>query len=503
MQLRKNTKAFKTILDIVTRCRDRPDRENLIRLYITKAGDSVRERISVEAMDDQAGVFYEMNYDAVLTKLQSPNHQLQSSDDVPGIYFFHSTSNKAWDETPFEFDEVISKEFGVLPDLPIVRKKEKVDKFVFPAKKTTGDRKPDTTLKDTAKPTPDTRDESKPVSKSKSASKVKEAKLSAKDSSEQNAPSGEVPRAPKQPDYHLRHKIAFTKLDRIVFRQAQLNKKHVLDYYDKVAGHILPYLKDRPVAIQLQQTTGRTVDVAGLDALAKNNIEIPEWLERPPGTKGKPAPDVLLCNDKEHLLFYVEAGSLSFNVTSSRIKSIGLPDYIIIGIESPDAAIAKAAHAAVAVKEILSGLKLPSFIKADGLSALHVYVPLETNSDFETARAIGEYICKLVRLKLPDLVLFKGMENYNYGKVSLDYQINEEWKFSIAPYSLVSGEAPTVATPLLWEEINKDVRAEGFNHETILKRLSQTGDPFESLFKKRVNANETLLRLHQNYSFLF
>src|SRR5687768_4863529 len=123
MLIRKNTKAFKTIIAIITACHDRPDREKLIRLYITKAGHSIKDRISVEGIEKEAGPFYEMNYQTVLNSLKSTNHQLYQSDDVPGIYFFHTTSNKAWDETPFELDEAIKKEFAALPELPIARKK--------------------------------------------------------------------------------------------------------------------------------------------------------------------------------------------------------------------------------------------------------------------------------------------------------------------------------------------------------------------------------------------
>src|SRR5688500_19549625 len=112
-------------------CRDRPDRKQQIRQYITKAGDTIHERINVEGIQGEAGLFYEMNYQAVLGKLQSSNHQLLQSDDIPGIYFFHSSSNKAWDETPFEFDEAIKREFASLPELPVTRKKEKAEKFTF------------------------------------------------------------------------------------------------------------------------------------------------------------------------------------------------------------------------------------------------------------------------------------------------------------------------------------------------------------------------------------
>ena len=135
MLIRKNTKAFKTILEIISACQSRADREKLIRLYITRAGHSINDRISVEGIQGDAALFYEMNYQSVLNNLQSSSHQLHISDEIPGIYFFHSSSNKVWDETPFEFDEAIKKEFSSLPELPVVRKKEKPEKFVFPTGK--------------------------------------------------------------------------------------------------------------------------------------------------------------------------------------------------------------------------------------------------------------------------------------------------------------------------------------------------------------------------------
>ena len=76
MLIRKNTKAFKTILQIVSECQSRPDREQLIRLFITRAGNTVKDRISVESIQGDAALFYEMNYQTVLNSLRSSNHQL-------------------------------------------------------------------------------------------------------------------------------------------------------------------------------------------------------------------------------------------------------------------------------------------------------------------------------------------------------------------------------------------------------------------------------------------
>lgn len=477
MQIRKNTKAFKTILEIISACQDRLDREKLIRLYITKAGHSIRDRISVEGIQAEAGLFFEMNFQAVLNNLKSPNHQLHQSDEIPGIYFFHGTSNKVWDQTPFEFDEVIIKEFASLPDLPFPRKKEKAEKFVFP--------------------TPNVKVASKPVKKEKAEIKKEPKTVETKQAAKK------IEKGPKQPDFKLKHKILFTELERIVFRQARLDKEDVLNYYNKAAEYILPYLKDKPLVIHLQSSGAKEIEYGTLEALRHKDEEIPDWIQTSKVSKDRDEESLLLCNDKEHLLFYANLGCVQFNTGHARTKFLGLPDYLLIGIESPETALGKAVDVALAAKHILSGLQLPSFVKTDGPSGLHIYIPLDSKSQAEACMNVAEYLCKLIRIRVPDFVSLKGADSLSYGKVSLDYLINEPGSSVVTPYSLVAGESAIVATPLLWEEVNEGLRLEDFNHETIFKRFKQVGDPFENIFKKKVNADALLERMNHNYSFLF
>lgn len=468
MLIRKNTKAFKTILEIFTRCQDRPDRDQLIRLYITRAGHSVHDRISVEGIQGESALFYEMNYNTILNNLQSPNHQLNVSDDIPGIYFFHSSSNKIWDETPFEFDESIKRVFNNLQELPAVRKKEKPQKFVFPTGKS----------------------EAKTISKTE---KIKAPKAPA---------SKTVETESKQPHFKLRHEVEFTALERIVFRQPKVEKKDVLDYYNQISAYMLPYLRDRVQQTRRYVGSQEVVEMSVEAMFDEHEIQVPDWIRPKQISQHKNQKRFLLSNEKEQLLFYVEVGCLEFRTSHSRIKSMGSPDYIVIAIDSPDYESTKAVDAAHRTKEILDGLKLPSFLMTDGKSGLNVYIPLDSKSRFSASREAASYICRLARLKMPDLVALKGSDESGFRKVSLDYSLNEEGKSAIAPYSLVAGESPTVATPLLWDELKDDLRPDEFTNETVFKRLKRIEDPFASLYRKKINAAELVDRLKENYDFL-
>jgi len=447
--IRKNTKAFKTIHQIIAACKDRADRNKLIRLYITKGGHSIRDRINVEGIEGESAFFYNMNYQAVMDNLSSSDRQLNMSDDIPGIYFFHSSSNKIWDETPFEFDKAIEHEFAGLPELPIVRKKEKVEKVSIPS-------------------VPSVR--STPVKKTKSKTKDT-SRVSDNDT--------------RQPTFKLRHRIHFSNLDDVVFRNPDVRKRDVLDFYDAIAETMLPHIKDRLVPNLSQQFN-----------LRRN--EIPDWI-RWVDQDGIQTP---LCNDKDHLLFFVEIGCLEFCVSHSRIKSLAYPDYAILSIDYEESDLSSGAEAARGIHDVLEGLALPSFVKTAPPSAFHVYIPLDAKSNFEHSKRMAEYICKLIKLKLRDVIVLHGIDKRDYGKIILSHELNGKDQAVLAPYSLNRSSA-VVAAPVSWDEITGNLDPDAFTLNTIQKRIKRAGDLFHATSKNKVNAKDVLKRLEQNYSFLF
>ncbi len=464
MQIRRNTKAFKTILEIFSECQSKADRQSLIRLYITRAGHSIQEKISVQGTKGEAEFFYDFSYQAVLNNLKSSTHQLYQSDETPGVYFFRNNLRMDWDETPFEFDPTVTEVFAHLPELPTTRKKEKSDEFVMP----------DVTKKP------------EPVKKEKPTKTPAKAVMF-------------VDHGPPPPDFKLKHQVTWTELDKVVYRQSKLNKRDVLNFYDQISSYLLPQLKDRPLMLRKQPESGPAQQVKNIDELPKKLLrDIPTWVQQ---TKDVDGNHQFMCNDREHLLLYVELECVQFDHSLSRKTSLEKPDFLVIGIEAASnfERLIETAHTAY---EILQGLKLPSLLKTDGKSGLHVYIPLNGASTFETSEQMAMFLCKLIRLKVPSQVAIKGTADANYGKVILDPSLNSSSIAIVAPYSLLAGNSPTVATPLDWTELDRVFSPDDFHHQSIFDRLKSNGDLFEKLTKKKVDATEQLKLLHTHYSFL-
>lgn len=464
MLIRKNTKAFKAIKEVITACSERSDRRELVRLYITRAGNSIAERIPVANIQGEADLFYDMTYDTVRTNLESPDRQLYQSDEEAGIYFFQTSSNKGWDETPFEFDPAIKPLFASLPELPAVRKKEKGSKFVFPVAKKNPAAKTD-------------KKEQLPVKKTK-----------------------QVTKSPKQPDYHLKQHIHFTQPDQVVFKHPRVTKKEVLDYYDKMADTLLPYLKDRPLSVCMI-ANGRTTEYTNLDVMAED-VTLPDWIERANPASSKESGRMIRCQDKEQLLWLVENGCIEFRYGLSRTKSLTFPDYLVIEIHSSEKKRDALIDAAHTTHTILSGLLLPSLVQTDGKTRLYIAVPLDTKSNFKASKAAGEMICRLIQLKVPHLVAIEGVEGDSYGKVALNYLFNAQSEYVVAPYSLIAGEEVMVAAPLSWDEPGQGFDPDHSDFAGLYKMLLQQADSFALPSRKKVNADELLERMKVNYSFL-
>jgi bifunctional non-homologous end joining protein LigD len=64
------------------------------------------------------------------------------------------------------------------------------------------------------------------------------------------------------------------------------------------------------------------------------------------------------------------------------------------------------------------------------------------------------------------------------GKVFVDWSQNNPAKTTVAPYSLRARDAPTVSTPLTWDEVEAG-GSPRFTSDDVLERVADMGDLFE------------------------
>jgi bifunctional non-homologous end joining protein LigD len=137
--------------------------------------------------------------------------------------------------------------------------------------------------------------------------------------------------AQPEPTTDTPDKVELTHPDRVMFPDAGLTKKDVFAYYQKIAGQLLPFLKDRPVTLE------RLPD--GLKGSAHfwqkdTPASYPSWLPRIElETQRGKAVHYALVNDEPTLLYLVNQGTLTFHVWASRVADLDRPDFVLFDLD--------------------------------------------------------------------------------------------------------------------------------------------------------------------------
>ena len=105
---------------------------------------------------------------------------------------------------------------------------------------------------------------------------------------------------------------------------------------------------------------------------------------------------------------------------------------------------------------------------------MQLYAALPGEQDSDTIRDIAREIAQdLTRLR-PELVVWKMTKSLRPGKVLLDWSQNVAAKTTITPYSLRGKDAPFVAAPRTWAEVERGAQ----RHNDVLARMAGSGDVF-------------------------
>ena len=284
-------------------------------------------------------------------------------------------------------------------------------------------------------------------------------------------------------------RLQLSNLDKVMYPATETTKGEVLNYFARVAPFLLPHLADRPVT-RIRWPHGTN----GPSFFEKNLPSgAPSWLHSVPvattGTRTQSGNDTIhypVVRDTADLTYLVNLASLELHVPQWRFDADGRPhhpDRLVIDLDpGRPAGLQECAQVALLVRERLQGIGLATAPVTSGSKGMQLYAALPGEQDSETISDIAREIAKeLTRLR-PGLVVWKMTKSLRPGKVLLDWSQNAAAKTTIAPYSLRGKEAPFVAAPRSWAEVERgadrkdDLRQLDLND--VLARLTRDGDQF-------------------------
>lgn len=289
-------------------------------------------------------------------------------------------------------------------------------------------------------------------------------------------------------------RLRLSNLDKVLYPATGTTKGEVLHYYAQVAPVLLPHLADRAV------TRIRWPNGTAEGKFFEKNLPpgAPDWLRSVTvsSTGSRGGGDTIeypIVEDVAGLTYLANLASLELHVHQWRFGRNNQPrnpDRLVVDLDpGAPAGLHECAQVALLVRDRLAELDLPAAPVTSGSKGLHLYAALPGRLNADEVRDLAKKVAQELSKARPDLVLWQMTKAMRGGKVFLDWSQNTRTKTTISPYSLRGRDAPTVAAPRTWAEVEEAAeKPDTLQHlamQDVLERVEVRGDVFGDLLHQR------------------
>jgi len=268
-----------------------------------------------------------------------------------------------------------------------------------------------------------------------------------------------------------------THPERILWPEQGVTKEGLAEFYCDIADWILPHIAGRVLSLVRHPSgvneKGFFAKHAwhGLSAAARR-VDV--------GEKEK----MLVIDNFDGLLELVQAGVVEIHPWGSTETDLEHPDRLIFDLDpGEDVPWSAVIEGARDVRAKLEEFGLQSFVKTSGGKGLHVVLPIEPTVDWDVAKEFTQLVAEAMAGSRPDRYIATMSKAKRRGRIYIDYVRNGRGATAVAAYSTRALPAASVSTPLAWDELSDQIRADHFRIDNLRQRLDVLKeDPWAELF---------------------
>lgn len=269
--------------------------------------------------------------------------------------------------------------------------------------------------------------------------------------------------------------VEISKPDKVLFPESGLTKRDLCEYYERIADHLLPHIKDRALTLQ------RFPDGIGADGFYQKSASsyFPDFVRTVELPKEDGTVDYVVCDSKQTLVYLANQGTVTLHPMLSSVEKPGHPVEMIFDLDPSGDDFLPVKQVARAVRESLEKAGHSVRLKTTGSQGLHLIVPLDGGRDFEAVRDEAQAIADEIAAAMPDTATTEVRKENRGDRVYIDTARNAYGQTAVAPYSVRARPQASVATPLEWDELDKaELQPDSYTVKSIFRRLGQLKDPW-------------------------
>lgn len=264
-----------------------------------------------------------------------------------------------------------------------------------------------------------------------------------------------------------------THPEKVLFPDDGITKGELAAYYESMASLLLPYLAGRPLTMERYP--------AGIEhkGFIQKDVSkgFPEWLVRVEVAKHGGSLWHPIIDDVRSLLWMANQNCITPHVWTSSTRDLQRPDLCIFDLDPAhdDPAVLRAA--ALAVRDLLLQLGLPSWLKTSGSKGFHIAVPLDGEADFDTVSQFGVGVGALLVKRDPSHLTQEFIKADREGRILVDTGRNRYGATFAAAYAVRPKPGAPVSAPCTWDELERGVVGpQTFTLRGMRARVGEAGD---------------------------
>ena len=285
-----------------------------------------------------------------------------------------------------------------------------------------------------------------------------------------------------------------THPEKVLFPDDGITKGELATYYEAVAPLMLPHIRGRPVSME------RFPSGIGAGGFFQKDVSkgFPKWLQRVEVPKKGGVVHHPLVNDVESLLWVANQNCITPHVWTSRVPDLSQPDICVFDLDPSSEDAGSVRSAALTVRDLLTELGLPSWVKTSGSKGFHVVVPLDRKAGFDVVWQFAESAGRLLVARHPDVLTQEFIKAERDGRIFVDTGRNGYSATFAAAYAIRPKPGAPVSAPCTWDEIESgSAHPQSFTLRNLPERLATKGDVWADLHKRGRSLRRPMAKLQQ------
>jgi len=285
-----------------------------------------------------------------------------------------------------------------------------------------------------------------------------------------------------------------THPEKVLFPDDGITKGQLAAYYESIAPVMLPHIRLRPVTME------RFPAGIGKKGFIQKDVSkgFPDWLERVEVPKKDGVVHHPIVTDTRSLLWLANQNSITPHVWVSRTPNLYHPDICVFDLDPADDDAVVLRGAALALRDLLEELGLPSWVKTSGSKGYHIAVPLDGKADTEQVAGFAHAVGALLVKRDPRHLTQEFHKKDRGGRILVDTGRNGYSATFAAAYAVRARPGAPVSAPCAWDELEAGaVSPQSFTLRNMGDRVAERGDLWADMPKRKRSLRRAIAQVRK------